>query len=156
MAELVEYCQTQARLLQGTVETLDEETAALLDDLDEDIADLRSRLGVRSDSPDAATQSPAVSGAAGGDASVRELEAMERDLEEKQAVVTAKQARREAFAALAAGYLDLAETLQSRREDSQAALERILEFEAEHDAPAYFDERATLLGAATDRSSSAE
>ena len=42
--ELVAYCWTQARLLHGRVETLDEETAALLSEIDDDLSDVRSQL----------------------------------------------------------------------------------------------------------------
>ena len=42
--ELVAYCRTQARLLHGRVETLDEGTAALLSEIDDDLSNVRSQL----------------------------------------------------------------------------------------------------------------
>jgi hypothetical protein len=51
-----------------------------------------------------------------------------------------------AFQELSAAYTDLAATLEDAT-DGQAALERVVEFEEEHDAPAYFEDRETLLEA---------
>jgi len=42
--ELVAYCWTRARLLHGRVKTLNEETAALLSETDDDLSDVRSQL----------------------------------------------------------------------------------------------------------------
>lgn len=150
--ELAEYCQTQARLLGGQVETIDEETAALLSDIDDRLADARTRLDEHDAGPSGTTSPSSPDGADGLD----ELEAVEADLSEKQAVVEAKQARRAAVDELASDYLDLAEALQGETADASAALERVLEFERDRDAPAYFDERVTLLEAASGSDAEAE
>jgi len=143
VADLVEYCRTQAALLSGRTETLGAETEALLDEIDDDIADLRSRLAARStgtETPDAPS---------GPDGEVADLEALEDDLEEKRAVAEAKQARMSAFRGLSEGYADLAEDVETA-DDWRAALDRIVSFERERDAPAYFDDRQTLLEAAAE------
>lgn len=137
--EFVDYCQTQAGLLSGTVETISDEVDELLDEIDEQMAEVRARL----------------QGEAGGGVDVEAIEEMESTLEEKQAIVEAKQARMHAFQDLAAGYTDLATELQSEVDDGQQALERVVAFEAEHDAPAYFKDRQTVYEAAAESSESA-
>jgi len=144
--ELVAYCQIQARLLHGQVETLDEETATLLSEIDDELSDVRSQLdeqgGVaRSQSP----QEPEM----GTGEDLSDLEALEADLTEKQAVVKAKQTRRDAFEELAVGYLELADQLQTDTPAPSPALKRVMQFEHDRDAPTYFDDRVTLLEAAT-------
>ena len=146
VGELVAYCQTQARLLHGQVETLDEEAAALLSEIDDELADVRSQLDGQSGVDSA--HSPPGPDAGSGDG-LADLEAREAALTEKQAVVEAKQARRNAFEELAVAYLDLADRLQADTSAPSPALQRIVEFERERDAPAYFDERVTLLEAAS-------
>lgn len=150
VSELVEYCHTQAQLLQGRVETLDEETADLLSDIDADISTLRAQLEEVESAGTSHSAGPTTPDGAGQTGELSELEAMEDDLAEQQAVVRAKQARRAAFAELAAAYLDLAETLQTDSSGVEAALKRLLQFEQNEDAPTYFDEQVTLLEAATD------
>ncbi|SEH16380.1 hypothetical protein SAMN04487967_2586 [Natronorubrum sediminis] len=144
--ELVEYCHTQAGLLSGRVETMREEADELLTEIDEEMAELRTRL------EDHATGVEGVDGpstpAGPGDLDLEELEELERDVEEKQLLVEAKQARMQAFQDLAANYTDLAEELQSEFDDGGTALERVIHFEADHDAPAYFESRETLVEAA--------
>lgn len=151
--ELAEYCQTQARLLGGQVERLDEETAALLSEIDDELSEARARLDEHGTGGPGGPSSPPSPDA---DDSLDDLEAVEADLSEKQAVVEAKQTRRAAFDELATDYLDLAETLQGETSDSSAALQRVLAFERDRDAPAYFDERVTLLEAASGSESDAE
>jgi hypothetical protein len=143
VADLVEYCRTQAALLSGRTETLGAETEALLDEIDDDIADLRSRLAARSTGTDA-PETPS-----GPDGEVADLESLEDDLEEKRAVAEAKQARMSAFRELSEGYADLAEDVETA-DDWRAALDRVVAFERERDAPAYFDDRQTLLEAAAE------
>ena len=146
--EFAEYCRTQAGLLSGSVERMREEADALLDEIDEGAAEVRARLDDRTESAET-TASPS----AGGDApdaaadlgSIAELES---DLEEKQAVVEAKQARMTAFRELAAGYADLAAELRSEVEDGREAMDRVVRFEVDRDAPAYFDDRQTVCEAA--------
>lgn len=143
--ELADYCQTQARFLWGHIETMDAETDELLDEIDEDIAEVRARLAQHEHNAEVSTASPMT---AGPDA-VAELQEREAKLEEKQAVVEAKQARMAAFQDLAAAYVDLSEDLNSTTEEGKAALDRVVRFERDRDAPAYFDDRQTVLEAAT-------
>lgn len=142
VAEFVEYCELQAGLLAGHVETMREEADALLDEIDAELASARDQLEDRSGTE--GTESPPstngpTADTAGDDDAATAIDA----LEEKQAVVEAKQARMRAFQSLAAGYTDLAEELDGVA-SAEDALERVVTFEAEHDAPAYF-ERETLL-----------
>jgi capsule polysaccharide export protein KpsE/RkpR len=147
VSELVAYCHTQARLLQGHVETLDEETAALLSEIDDELATARAQLDEHEGTDhSAAPQRP---DATGKTDDLADLEALEADLAEQQAVVKAKQTRRTAFVELAAAYLELADTLQTDSPGVEAALQRVVQFEQTKDAPTYFDERVTLLEAAT-------
>jgi chromosome segregation ATPase len=122
--ELVDYCKTQAGLLSGRAETIGEEADELLDEIDEDIADLRERL---EETPE----------------DVSDIETEGESLEEKQTIVEAKRARMSAFQDLAADYLDLAADIEDA--DPETALARIVDFESERDAPAYFEERTTIL-----------
>jgi hypothetical protein len=146
VAELVEYCQTQARLLAGSAETLAAETDELLDELDEDIAEIRERLRTQSNGPDASAGPPSTTDSEPVDELAR-LEKLETELEEKQTVAEAKRARMAAFQDLSEAYAELAEDLDARTEEGQDALERVVQFEQNHDAPAYFDDRQTLLEA---------
>ncbi|WP_293027796.1 hypothetical protein [Natronococcus sp.] len=147
ISEFVEYCHTQAGLLSGRVETMTDEANELLDEIDERLAELRSELEERSNDTPRTERPPSATGPADG-TDVDDLEAAGRDLEEKQALVDAKQARIQAFQELSAGYTELAAELQTEVDEGQEALNRIVEFEAEADAPAYFDERETLCEAA--------
>lgn len=144
--ELVEYCRTQARLLTGRTETLGAEADELLDEIDEDIAEMRSRLAAHANgtgSPTAATPSAGTDGAD----EVAALDALETELEEKQTVAEAKRARMELFQDLAEAYAELAEELDTSVEDGREALDRVVRFERDRDAPAYFEDRLTVLEA---------
>jgi len=146
VAELVAYCETQARLLHGRAETLTEETSALLSEIDSELATLESRLddqaGVsQSQSP----ESPELR----ADDDLDALEALEADLTEKQAEVEAKQTRHDDIEALMAGYLELADQIETDAPAPTRALTRVMQFEHDRDAAAYFDDRVTLLDAAT-------
>lgn len=143
VAELAEYCRTQAGLLSGRVQTIGEEADDLLDEIDEAIAGMRTRLADQG-SPSAAE--PPAAGAVEDD--VDDLEQLESELETKQALVEAKQTRMELFQDLAGGYVELAEELESDLDDWQPALDRVVDFEREADAPAYFEDRRTILEAA--------
>jgi len=145
--DLVDYCRTQAALLAGRVETIGEEADALLDEIDADIATARDRLSARSGG-EASAATPPTPGP--DESEVEDLEALESDLEEKQAAAEAKQARMAAFQDLSEAYADLAGGIDSDAEDWQAALDRVVEFERDHDAPAYFEDRQTLLEAAAE------
>ncbi|MBX0325080.1 hypothetical protein EGH21_18790 [Halomicroarcula sp. F13] len=140
--ELVDYCQTQARLLWGRVETLGEETDEMLAEIDEEIADARTQLEEHSTEDRAEPPVPMMADEIG------DIEALESELEEKQAIIKAKQARRSAFQDLASAYVDLAEELAANVDDVEESLSRIVSFEHEFDAPAYFEDRQTLLEAA--------
>lgn len=132
--EFVDYCQTQAGLLSGDVETMSEEVDELLDEIDEEMATVRSQLEEQTDS----------------EVDVEAVEEMESDIEEKQAIIEAKQARMHAFQDLATGYTELAQELESEVDDGYEALERVVAFEADHDAPAYFEDRQTVYEAAAE------
>ena len=128
--ELVACCQTQARLLHGRVETLDEETTALLSEIDDDLSDVWSQLdghaGVdRAYSP---TGPDGDQRGAGGPRSAGSRG--------NGAVVTAKQTRRDAFESLAVEYLGLADRLRSNTPAPSVALKRVIQVEHDHDAPA--------------------
>jgi len=140
VAEFVDYARLQARLCAGKGETLQDEIEGLLDELDADLADLRNRV-VEPDSTDG-TAEPPEPGAESIEAT--ELADAESAVEEKQALVEAKQARMNAYHDLAEGYVDLATGLQEDVTDASTAVERIVEFEVERDAPAYFPDRETL------------
>jgi hypothetical protein len=141
VGELAEYCRTQAGLLSGRVQIIGEEADDLLDELDEDIAGLRMRL--------ADSGGPAVRTPGPDDEEVSDLEDLGDELETKQALVEAKQARMAAFQELAAGYTDLARELEAV-DDWQTALDRVVAFERDNDAPVYFEERRTVLEAAAE------
>ena len=136
--EFVEYCRTQAGLLSGRAQQIGEDTKELLTEIDDQASEIRARL----EDGRSATAGPSASG--GDDLELGELEELQADLEETQSLVEAKQARMDAYQRLAAAYTDLALDLESSVEDGEAALERVVRFEVDNDAPAYFPERETL------------
>lgn len=146
-AEFVDYCRTQARFLSGSIQTMGEEADALLDEIGQEMAEIRQQLDDEDGSVDH-TSSPATPD--GPDepdetgVGVAELEERESSLATRQAKVEAKQARMRAYQDLANGYTELATTLADGDQDGQAAMQRVVEFEAEEDAPAYFEERTIL------------
>ncbi|MEF8842213.1 MAG: hypothetical protein V5A62_11405 [Haloarculaceae archaeon] len=139
--DLVEYCRTQAGLLSGRVETIGAETDALLDEIDEDIAAIRTHLAEGTGRTDGPTTTPTTTGPNDAQGTLAELEDLEAELEEKQTVAEAKRARMAAFQDLAAGYIDVAEELESTVDDGREALERVVRLERDHHAPIYFDDR---------------
>ena len=141
VAEFAEYCRVQAGLLSGKVERLSQEAEELLTEIDERATEIRARL--EDGSP--GTDGPSASDGAGvDDLELTALEDLQADLEKKQSLVEAKQARLDAFQRLAAEYTDLAVDLESEVEEGETALERVVRFEVDNDAPAYFPERETL------------
>ncbi|WP_336345327.1 hypothetical protein [Halalkalicoccus ordinarius] len=144
--EFVEYCRTQAGLLSGEVETMSEAADDLLAEIDEGLDEVRTRLDGRATGVERA-EAPA-GGPNAGDVDVAAIEELEAALEEKQAVLEAKRTRMNVFRELAAGYTDLAEELRSDVNDGREAMERVVRFEADRDAPAYFD-RQTVCEAAS-------
>jgi hypothetical protein len=143
VAEFVDYCRLQARLCSGTAETLQGEIADLLDELDADLATLRDQL----DTPEGTESAAGPESAAHPGAESVDTDAVadaESAVERQQTLVEAKQARLAAYQDLAEGYVDLAGDLQDEVDDAATAVERIVAFEVERDAPAYFDERETL------------
>jgi hypothetical protein len=78
------------------------------------------------------------------------LQRLEDELEEKQAVAEAKQARIGAFHDLSEAYAELAAEVDTDVKDGQDALERVVRFERDHHVPAYFDDRQTLFEAAAE------
>ncbi|SDJ35972.1 hypothetical protein [Natronorubrum texcoconense] len=147
--EFVDYCHTQAGLLSGRVETMRDEADDLLSEIDEEMAELRTRLEEHASGVEGVGGPSTPAGP--GDVDIDALEELESEVKEKQLLVEAKQTRMQAFQDLAAAYTDLAEDLESD-DDGSAALERVIQFEADHDAPAYFEERQTLVEAAADSS----
>ncbi|MEF8825860.1 MAG: hypothetical protein V5A27_05905 [Halapricum sp.] len=150
VAELVEYCRTQAGILSGYVETIGAETDELLDEFDADIAEIRTRVAEHSSGTEGPTASPTTTGPNDPQRNLEEFEEREAELEEKQAVAEARRARMAAFQDLAADYIEVAEELESSVDDGRTALDRIIHFERDHDAPAYFDDRQTVFEAATE------
>lgn len=157
-AEFVDYCRTQARLLSGSIQTMGDEADDLLDEIDQEMAEIRQQLDGEGASVDH-TSSPATPD--GPDepdetgVDVAELAERESSLETKQAEVEATQARMRAYQDLATGYTDLATELAEGETDGQAAMQRVVEFEADQDAPAYFEER-TILEIVTDSADGGE
>lgn len=130
---LADYCRTQAGLLAGQAERLDDSLADLLDAVDADIEAVRERLDARPQTPDGAP-TPA---AAGNDAPALD------DIEAAQSRAAAMQSRLAAVRELAADYEALAATLAAEYDDPEPALERVVELEVEGDAPTHA-ERETL------------
>ncbi|WP_226480349.1 hypothetical protein [Natrinema amylolyticum] len=154
--DVVEYCRTQAGLLSGSVATMGEEADDLLDEIDQEMAEIRSRLEALPDEVEA-TETPSTADVPdAGEVDVAAIEELQEELEEKQLLVEAKQARMQAFQALAADYSELAEELSSTVDDGEEALTRVIEFEADADAPVYFDERETMVEAAASADSGTE
>lgn len=152
VAELADYCNTQARLLAGRAETLAAETDELLDELDAEIAGMRERLTAHANGPAGPGASSSTAGADTAD-EVTQLEVLETELEEKQAVAEAKRARMAAFRDLSEAYAELAADLDTTADDGQNALEQVVRLEQDRDAPAYFDDRQTLLEAVAESNS---
>lgn len=148
--DLVDYCRTQSGLLAGRVETLAEETHDLLDEIDEDIAALRTRVAEHPSGAAEPTASQSTMGPDGAGSEMADLEEVETDIQEKQTIAEANKARLAAFQDLAAAYTELAEELQSTVDDGSEALDRVVRFERDHDAPAYFDDRQTVIEAAAE------
>lgn len=135
--EFVDYCWTQAGLLSGRVETMGEDVDDLLDEIESEMATVRSRLD---DVPERTESPPSTDAPADDPVDVAAIAELEAALEEKQALAEAKQARMRAFQELAAGYTDLAAELEAV-DDGREALDRVVRFEADADAPAYFPDR---------------
>lgn len=149
--DFVDYCHTQAGLLSGRVETMRDEADELLAEIDEDMAELRGQLEDHATATKG-TDAPSTPDGPGDDLDLDAFEELESDVKEKQLLLEAKQTRMEAFQTLAGAYTDLAEELADDVDDGEDALSRVLEFEADRDAPAYFDERETMLEAAAQSS----
>ncbi|QLK27514.1 hypothetical protein HYG81_07910 [Natrinema zhouii] len=149
--EFVEYCRTQAGLLSGSVETMGKEADELLDEIDQEMAEIRSRLEALPDGVEG-TETPSTADVPdASEVDVAAIEELQEELEEKQLLVEAKQTRMQAFQELAAGYTELAEELAATADDGRDALTRIVEFEADADAPLYFDdERETMVEVAAE------
>lgn len=149
--EFAEYCETQAGLLSGHVETMASEADELLEEVDDGIAAVRSRLEENNSGTDDADD-PEVEGGTASEAVEADAAAvteLEDDIAETRAVIEAKRARMVAFRKLADQYSDLTEELHTDVDDGREAMERVVQFEAEHDAPTYFNDRKTVYEAAT-------
>lgn len=141
--DLVDYCHTQAGLLSGHVERMADEADALLEEIDERTAEIRSRLEGAADVE--GTETPASATGPGGDTDLAAIEELQDDLEKKQQLAEAKHSRMKAFQQLATNYTELANDLATEADSEREAIRRVVEFEADADAPAYFDEQETLL-----------
>jgi hypothetical protein len=140
---LADYCRTQAGLLAGQAERLDEALTDLLDAVDADIEAARERLDARPPRPDGA----ATPAAAGSDAPALE------EIEAAQSRAAAMQSRLVAIRELAADYEVLAATLPDEYDDPEAALERVVALELEGGAPTHAERETlaeTLAGEARD------
>ncbi|GAA0204387.1 hypothetical protein [Halobaculum roseum] len=154
--ELVEYCRVQAGLLAGRVETMAEEASERIDEIDEGIAALRDDLDASEhdvgnvDAPESPETANSVDSS---DEEVAALADAEADLQRKQAMVEATESRMRLFQELSTDYLEIADDLIAQLESGEAdpdeAVSRVVSFEAERDAPAYFEERETLVEVAT-------
>ncbi|ODR82931.1 hypothetical protein BG842_09465 [Haladaptatus sp. W1] len=80
---------------------------------------------------------------------VTTLEEREATVEQKQTLVEAKQARITAFEELVVGCTELATESDSEIEDGRMEMDRVVTFEADNDAPAYFGDRQTVYEAVT-------
>lgn len=151
--DLVDYCHTQAGLLSGRIETMRAEADDLLTEIDEHMAELRGQLEEQT----AATEGPdgpaRPAGPDGTDLDLEAFEDLEQEVEEKQLLLEAKQTRMEAFQELATAYAELGDELRTEIDDGDEALTRVVQFEADRDAPAYFEERETMVEAAVDAQS---
>lgn len=155
VAEFVDYCETQAGLLMGNVETMTTEADALLDDIDDRVSEVRARL---EDSPEDVETTERSQSTDGPESEIdtSAVTELEHEIEETQTVVEAKRARIVAFRELADGYGSLADDLRSEVDDGREALDRVVRFEADTDAPVYFDDRQTVYEAATSEGSGDE
>lgn len=149
-AEFAGYCREQARLLAGQLETLGAAVDELLADLEAQAAELDERLDEHHEQLGGAAGSPAREPDDAVADAIAETEALQDELAAKQATVEDRQARMGELEDLLAGYADLADEIERGDLDGEAALERVLRFEARNDAPGHFDERLTVLEAATD------
>lgn len=143
VAAVVDYCETQARLLSGRAERLTTEIDDLLDEIDAEAAAVRERLDPGRERTEGTEQPSGPVDQSSEEAAVAELEA-------KQEEVAQRQARLEEVNDLSAGYADLAATISEGEHDADEALTEVLEFEARTEAHTLFDERETLLETAID------
>jgi len=141
---VVDYCRTQARLLSGQAETLSAEIDAVLDEIDAEATALRERLDGATEHADSPEQPTNPSTPSIDEDAVAQLEARQETVAEKQATL-------DEIGDLSARYVDLADSLRTDDVDVTAAITEVLEFEAEHQAQRFFDERETLLETATDQ-----
>jgi hypothetical protein len=143
--ELAEYCRVQAGLLAGRAEGIQAEAVALLDDVDDDIETMRAELDAGIDTTDETVTPPSTDDPGAPDPAT--LAGLEADIDETRALIDAKRARIEVFQRLAAAYTDLAASITDEESTVEAAVDRIVSFEADNDVPAYFDDRETLVEA---------
>ncbi|MBX0294095.1 hypothetical protein [Haloarcula nitratireducens] len=138
--DYAEYCQTQAALLAGRIETMREDVDELLADVEAETAAVREELDrAKTDSPTGPTSPDAG----------RDPEADVEAIEAKQETIREKQAAMETYRDLADGYADLAERLSDQTFDASEALVEVVRFETERDAAACFD-RTTLAETVAD------
>ena len=151
--DVVEYCRVQARLLFGSVERMADEADGLLDDIDEETAALRSHLERTTGEVDGTPRPDSTDAPGSAGVDVDAVEKRESSLERRQALVEATETRIRLYQDLAGGYTALAEDLQSDVTDPAEALDRVVGFEVDADAPRYFEDRETLAEAVAARAS---
>ncbi|WP_121741534.1 hypothetical protein [Natronorubrum halophilum] len=146
--DFVDYCHTQTGLLSGRVEMMRAEADELLSEIDEETAEIRRRLEDHTKRLEGTDAPSTPAGPDRSDLDLEALEGLESEVKEKQLLVKAKQTRMQAFQELAAAYTDLAGELRSDVDDGEEAMTRVIQFEADNDAPTYFEDRETLVEAA--------
>jgi len=119
--DYADYCQTQAGLLAGQIERLEERADRLLDELDEETAEVRDALG--GDAEDEQVTDDALS-----------------DIEDKQETVMRLQGTIERYSGILDGYVDLAD----RVSEAEDPLTEVVQFELGEEAYACFDDRTTV------------
>lgn len=124
VAEYVEYCQTQAGLLAGRIETFQAEAARLLDEIDTETATVRGQLA----SDETADTDP--------EAAVAAIEGKQERVREIQTSIAT-------CTDVASGYTNLGERVADS-DDASAALAEIVQFELEQEAYNCFEDRTTL------------
>lgn len=141
---IVEYCQTQARLLYGRAERLRDDIDDRLGEIEAEAAAVRGRLQRERAGVDR-TQGPTTP------TDTVEAASTLASLEAQQATIAGEQDGLTAIEDCADGYLALGERLADENQDSAEAIEAVLRFEADASAPLYFDDRTTLLETAQNR-----
>lgn len=124
VAEYVEYCQTQAGLLAGRIETFQAEATRLLDEIEAETEMVRGQL-TSGESADSDPETAVIA------------------IEDKQERVREIQDSIATYSDVASGYTDLRDRLADS-DDASVALAEIVQFELEQEAYDCFEDRVTL------------